>query len=225
MSLKQVVFVLLLTAIAGRATAAVVPVGPMFPAPGPSAFVWNGSSAGSAAGAGFSYSNFDISGLTGLYQGLWDASLYPTASLDGTPDPLAFSSATATTATWTGTTSWTDPSNSIFYAAVPIKLDIAVTAGPASWVTLPILGILFDPALGAVIDNSTGANYAINLKFSADVGSGYQAINTINQLGGGLTTSSVSLGFYSVPEPSSFGLAGIALGLALGGRFLRRRRR
>lgn len=224
MSLNRIALALLLGAIAQQASAAIVPMGPLYPAPGPSAFVWDGSFAGSAAGAGYSYSNFDVTGLTGLYQGLWDPSVDPSASLDGTPDHLTFSGATATTATFSGTTTWTDPSNSTVHTNVPIKLDITVTAGPVSWVTLPIVGIDFDPALGAVLDNSTGADYSLNLLFSADVGGGYQAINTINQLGGGLTTSSVGLGFYTVPEPTSFGLAGLAFAATLGGRWLRRRK-
>jgi hypothetical protein len=224
MSLKQFVAALLLGAIAQCASAAVVPLGPMYPAPGPSAFAWDGGLAGDPAGAGYSYSNFDVTGLTGLYQGLWDPSVDPSASLDGSPDHLTFAGATATTATFSGTTTWTDPSNSTVHTNVPIKLDISITAGPVSWATLPVAGVLFDPALGAVIDNSTGADYSLNLLFSADVGSGFQAINTINQLGGGLTTSSVSLGFYTVPEPGSLSLAAMALAVTLGGVWLRRRK-
>jgi PEP-CTERM motif len=216
-----------LAAISQSALASVTPAGPAYPAPGGNSVGFIGDP-GDPGGRDVTYSAFDVvtPGLTGLWQGLWD----PTsalAALDGSLDTLSFSGVAGPTGTWTGTTDWTDPDTSTFYPGVPVKMDITIVAGPVTWDVLPILGIDFDLGLGAVINNSAGADYTINVLFSADtpVSVGYVPINTIHQGVGGNTLSTVSLGFYStVPEPSTFVLAAVSLISAAGYGLARRRR-
>ncbi|HEX5447022.1 MAG TPA: PEP-CTERM sorting domain-containing protein [Pirellulales bacterium] len=223
---RIIMLTVLLAAMSQVVQGSVVPAGPAYPAPGGNSFSFVGDP-GDPGGRDVTYSAFDVvtPGLTGLWQGLWDPTS-ATAALDGSPDTLSFSTVAGLTGTWTGTTSWTDPDTSTFHASVPIKMDITITAGPVAWDTLPIAGLAFDPGLGAVIDNSAGANYTINVQFTADTGAGYVPINTIHQGTGGNTLGSVSLGFYStVPEPSTLVLAAFGLAAATGCGFARRRRR
>lgn len=225
MRTKSCLGALLLIASASCAFAAITPVGPDYPAPGGNSASGSGS-AGGVGGLTWNYSGFDVTGLTNLWQGLASPS-FPTAGLDGLAHLLTFSGVSGATATWAGTTGWTNPTTSVHSPAVPIKLDIEITAGSPTWTTLPIGGYTF-PAIGAVIDNSAGADYSINLLFSADVGAGYVPINTIMQLSSppGLTNSSVSLGFYSVevPEPSALMVWGVGLIGAATYRVRKRRR-
>lgn len=75
--------------------------------------------------------------------------------------------------------------------------------------------------LGAVADNSSGADFTLTWKIEANVGSGWQAINNISQhiSHDGYTNTSFATGFYSaVPVPAAvwlfssglLGLIGIA---------------
>jgi hypothetical protein len=217
----------LLLGFLSQSAGAVVLNGPDFPAPGGNSFGFVGDP-GDPGGRDVTYTAFDIvtPGLINLWQGLWD-STSASAALDGTPDTLSFSGVAGPTGTWTGTTSWLDPDTSTFHPAVPIQMDITIIGGPVSWTVLPIPGVGFDPALGAVIDNSTGADYSINILFSADVPGpgGFAPINTFHQGTPGDTLASVSLGFYStVPEPSTFMLGGVGLVAAVGCALVRRRR-
>jgi len=202
---------LVLVANASLALGAIIPAGPAYPAPGGNLASGSGL-AGNAGGRTVSYSGFNVTGLSNLWQGL-DLAFPPGAGLDGSLHSLSFGGVSGATATWSGSTSWTNPTT-LATGTFPIKLDISLVSGPPTWTTLPLAGYTF-PAIGAVLDNSTGANYAINILFSANVGSGFVPINTIPQLSSpaALTQSSFSLGFYSVavPEPSTYVLGGMAL--------------
>lgn len=226
MILRTSLFALLVVAIAQLALAAPVN-GPDYPAPGGNAFSFSGD-LGGVGGRDVTYTGFDIvtPGLVNLWQGLWDPNA-AAAALDGSLDVLSFDNVSGPTATWTGTTSWTNPDDSTFYPSVPVMMEITIVSGPVSWSVLPIVGADFDSSLGAVLDNSTGGDYTINILFSADtaVSAGFVPLDTINQGSGG-TLTSVSLGFYSqVPEPSTLALAGVGLVAATGYGWSRRRRR
>ncbi len=222
MTLRTCVCVLLLATFSRFVLADTIPAGPDYPAPGGNSYSSSGSP-GDPGGVTANYSAFDVSGLTGLWQGLWDTTT-PTAGLDGSAHLLTFSSVSGSTGTWTGTTSWTDPDTSTFYSSIPLKMDISITAGTPTWSTLPIAGYTF-PAIGAVIDNSAGGDYSINIQFSADTGGGFVPLNTVRQASGGDTNSSISLGFYSVavPEPSSVVLCGLGM-FGVAGFAIRKRR-
>jgi len=228
MILRTSVLTLFMAAVAHVAYAdlLVVPSGPDYPAPGGNGFSFSGD-LGGAGGRDVDYTGFDVvtPGLVYLWQGLWEPDA-AVASLDGSPHALSFDSVGGGTATWIGTTSWTDPDTSIFYASVPLKMEITINSGPVSWEALPKAGFDF-PAIGAVLNNSSGGDYQINVQFTADtpVSVGYVPLDSVNQSGGG-TLSSISLGFYSVvPEPSTFLLAGVGLAVAAGYGLRRRRRR
>ncbi len=224
MTLKTSVLTLLLAAASQVALASTVPAGPEYPAPGGNSFSGSGVP-GDSGGWDLNYSGFNIPVYdTGFWQGLWDPTS-AAAGLDGTAHTLTFTGLSVgnTVATWEGTTGWTAP-DTTYYPSIPVRLDVSVTAGGLSWSTLPLAGYTF-PAIGAVIDNLGGVNYSLNASITADVGSGYVPLNSISQPTGGLTQSSVSFGFYSVPEPSTFIMLGIALVAATGCGVARRRRR
>lgn len=226
MTRTTLVLTLLLALVSQISFAAPIPDGPAYPAPGGNDFGFAGD-LGGVGGRDVDYFDFDVAGA-GLV-GLWHAVAPPwggaTAALDGSPDPLSFDSVAGATGTWTGLTDWLDPFDSTLYTDIPVKMDITITAGAVSWEVLPIAAADFDPAIGAVINNSAGVDYTINILFSADVGGGFVPMDTINTFGGD-TLSSVNLGFYSlVPEPSSFVLAGVGLMAAVGVGVTRRRRR
>jgi hypothetical protein len=129
----------------------------------------------------------------------------PTAGLDATPHALAFSGISGTTATWAGTTSWTNPTTSITHTGVPIELRITITGlGGTPWaLSTGIPGLDPGPGtgIGAVVDDSTlQADFSANVQFLADIptdGSGnFIALNSV-QNGGGQTVSSFTGGFYT----------------------------
>jgi len=220
-SFRPIALAVLLLGLAAPAAHA-LPAGPMYPAPGGNGFsLVSGTSGGDVGGWTFAYTGFDTAGLSNLYWGPWDNTT-PIASLDGTPHVLTLSSISGTVATWSGTTSWTDPNTSTFYPSISILVNVNVGGlGANPWLlstSVPGLDPGVGTGIGAVVDNSSGADYTANFQFLADVGSGYQAINTINQGSGGLTLSSFSAGFYT-PEPSVLMMLGLGLaGLGVRGR-------
>jgi hypothetical protein len=114
-----------------------------------------------------------------------------------------------TIATWDGSTSWTNPGpGATGPHTVPTRMIVTITAGSVTWVTSGSLSGL-DPGPGTgigaaivVANSSTAANFTVNVQFLADIptdGSGYIALNTIQQGTGGSTVSSFTGAFYSVP--------------------------
>jgi hypothetical protein len=190
--------------------------GPVYPAPGGNGFsVISGSNAGNVGGITVEYNGFSIpGGISELYWGP-DAGFPPTASLDGSPDTLTFSGISGTTATWAGTTSWTNPDDLVFYPSVPVELRITLSGlGGAPWVlstSIPDLDPGPGAGTGAVTINLApgGPTYQANLAVLANVGAGFVALNSINN-GGGQTTNSFTGGFYA-PEPASALLMGAGL--------------
>jgi hypothetical protein len=184
--------------------------GPAFPPVGGSAdfaFVGNSQDPG---GADLSLFNFAPASWTQLYWGP-DSSSLPAAGLDGMAHVLstfAGISGGGTIATWEGVTDWTDPSDSTTYTDVPLQLTITVTAGGVMWVSSASIPGL-DPGpgtgIGAVVDvapGGTAQDLTVKFEFKADIptdASGFVALSTIPQQGGGLTVASFSGGFYSEP--------------------------
>jgi hypothetical protein len=91
---------------------------------------------------------------------------------------------------------------------VPIQLTVTVTAPPSGIAWLTSTGIPgLDPGpgsgIGAVIDvapGGTATDFTVKLEFTADIPtdmSGFVALSTVPQIGGGLTITSFSGGFYS----------------------------
>jgi hypothetical protein len=195
--------------------------GPVYPAPGGNGFsVISGTNAGNAGGITVEYNGFNIPiGITEMYWGP-DSTALPSASLDGSPDTLTFSGISGTTATWAGTTSWTNPDDSVFHPNVPVELRITLSGlGPLPWQLSTSVDDL-DPGpgsgIGAVTINlaPAGPTYQANLAVLADIGSGFVALNSINNTGGS-TMNSFTGGFYA-PEPASALLIGAGLiGIAM----------
>lgn len=199
--------------------------GPMYPAPGGNSFGSVGD-AGDVGGADLTYSAFDGAEFLELYWGPQWGATAPAAGLDGTPDALSFLSIAGATATWSGVTDYTAPVGDPGYSdcsGCAIKMEITITSGAVGWATEgSVTGLTgLAPGIGAVVDNSSGVDYTVNMAILADVGNGFEAINGIHQTGGGLTGASVSGAFYSVvPEPST----ALLLGGGLIGLAMRRRR-
>lgn len=210
---------LLLASTAGAAPL----TGPGYPAPGGNAFSATGApSAGDAGGRNFNYSGFDNSYFDLLYWGpQWGAGPGPQAGLDGVLHSLSFLSISGTTAIWEGTTSYASPGGPgpASCASCPIRLEIDVVAVP--WVLEGAVSGLsgLAPGIGAVVDNPSGIDFTANLRFLANLGSGFVPINSVPQGSGGLTQSSMSGAFYSaVPEPSVLMMLGLGVASLAGRR-------
>lgn len=168
------------------------------------------ASAGDAGGRTIAFTSFTpTTSWVELYWGPSSSAL-PTAGLDGTNHSLTFSSIAGTTATWAGTTSWTNPNTGTVHTGVPIQLRITITGlGATPWVTSTSIPGL-DPGpgtgIGAVVDNSASwLDFSANSQFLADIptdGAGnFIALNTVQQSGGGLTRSSFTGAFYEAVSP------------------------
>jgi hypothetical protein len=188
-------------------TTAPVLTGPSFPPDGGTvSFAFSGSpSAGDSGGRTIEFTSFvpDTTWIE-LYWGPSSAAL-PTAGLDGVTHSLTFSGIGGTTATWAGTTSWTNPVDSVTHNGVPIEVRVTVTGlGATPWVASTSISGL-DPGpgtgIGAVVDNSASfLDFDANVQFLADIptdGSGnFIALNTV-QVSGSQANSSFTGGFYS----------------------------
>jgi len=181
-------------------------LGPAFPPPnGNVDYLFSGGPcAACTGGITVEYSNFvPDTTWSELYWGL-DPAFLPTAGLDGSPHALTFAGIVGTTATWAGTSDWTNPMDTITYNNVPIELRLTITGlGGAPWVdstTIPDLDPGVGTGIAAVVDNSASAlDFDVLWEFVADIPtdlSGFIALNDVSN-GGGQTNSSAGGGFYS----------------------------
>ncbi|WP_228896517.1 PEP-CTERM sorting domain-containing protein [Pseudoduganella aquatica] len=188
---------------------------PSYPPPGGVTFSGAGTQ-GATGGRTNTYSGFNTSAFGQLYWGASTASL-PGAALDGSVDPLTFSSINGTTATWTGVTNWYDQQNGVT-GTVQMRLLIDIGGlGATPWLLASTIADM-NAATGAVVNVSSAASFTANLQFQANTGSGFQAINNISVLQGN-TRTSFGGAFYAtpaqtsnVPEPGSLALASLGLG-------------
>jgi hypothetical protein len=120
---------------------------------------------------------------------------------------LAFVSASGTTATWQSNVSWTNPQTGPPAVNVPVKMTITITAPPSglTWAnsnTFPGLNPGPGTGMGGAINVApagTATNFTVNVKFEADIGSGFIPLNTVPQGTGGNTLSSFTGAFYWAP--------------------------
>ena len=164
----------------------------------------SGASAGNAGGATISFTSFTpTTSWSELYWGPSSGAL-PSGGLDATQHALAFSGISGTTATWAGTTSWTNPTTGTTHTGVPIQMRVTITGlGATPW-SLSTSHPQLDPGagtgIGAVISDAAGVNFNANVQFLADIptdGAGnFIALNTV-QNGGGKTLSSFTSAFYT----------------------------
>jgi hypothetical protein len=127
----------------------------------------------------------------------------PTAGLDGSQHALPLSGISGTTATWAGTTSWTNPTTGTTHTGVPIRVSVTITGlGANPWAlstNIPQLDPGVGTGIGAVVSDAAGTPFSANTQFMADIptdGAGnFIALNTV-QNGGGKTVSSFTGAFY-----------------------------
>lgn len=195
-------------------TAWATPIGPVYPPDGGVTLSGSGVYA-NAGGRTNTYSNLQEDLFSELY---WGAALG--AGLNGIATPLAFASVVGDVATFEGETlletSFPTGGPSGNYVVVPLQVTITLLTG-ASWISAGSVGL--SPALG-VIAVIPGTSFSANIQFLADVGAGWQALNTVQQPQGrnDMTRSSFGGGFYSVPKsdvPDAGGTLGL-LSLAVG---------
>jgi len=155
------------------------------------------------------YSNLNPTAYSDIYWGLADTTaLSAGAGLNGSLNTLAFSGVSGSTEYFTGTTAYTDAYGAYSgdNISVPIELAITLNSG-GTWVSASSLGL--SSGLGDLVDIS-GTSFSVSEKFYANFSdipgsglSGYQAINNVEQLGGGLTQTSFTGGFYTDPPAAS----------------------
>ena len=167
-----------------------------FPPPGidPGDFSSTGGSAGDAGGVTWTFSNWDSSQFESLFFGLGVS-----ASLDGSPDDLAFTSSAGGVATWDGLTDY--PFGSM--SNVPTRFSATLVSGYGGWSTPdPSITAIFPP-IGEVVDATAGSDFSVRLEFFANAGAGYVPINTINQAPSppDQTTTDVTAGWFEVNAP------------------------
>ena len=143
------------------------------------------------------------------------------ATINGFPlKPLSYVGSSGETATWSVSAPYTslggpsDPPSGNY----PINFTMTVDGlGSSPWIDATTLGLAAD--IGAVADNSAGADFTLKWQVLVDMGIyGIRPLNGPNGVPGiNHTGFSFASGFYSVaavPEPSAFlsvGLVGLGL--------------
>jgi len=163
-----------------------------------------GASAGNAGGATVNFTAFSPSpSWSRLYWGPSSSAL-PTAGLDATQHALALSGISGTTATWAGTTSWTNPDTGTTHTNVPIQVRVTISGlSGTPWALstgIPDLDPGPGTGIGAAVDDVSLTAFSANVQFLADIptdGAGnFIAINSVRN-GGGKTLSSWTGAFYA----------------------------
>lgn len=206
---------------APRARAALA--GPVFPAPGGTAFTSSGSSSGDAGGKTFNYSGILVSSFSQLY---WGPGGAITVALSAAPPAtLAFdpttSSLAAGIARFTASgVPYTNPNPGTPSGPLRVRFTITQTA-PAPQFILAPAEIASSGAVVNVV--KTGPAFSANLLFEAEYPPGsavYLPVNQLPQLVPGTTQTSFNGGFYSAatsPAPATGLTATWLLALALPG--------
>jgi hypothetical protein len=203
---KTALAVALVTGMTGSVAQAATLIGPVYPAPGGNSFSSSGTDAGDAGGVNWSYSGFNTGAFTKLYWGPWDSNSVQ-AGLDGNLHNLSFVSYTSNQAEWSAGSLLDGFGNSH-----SVDFLLTIESGPVSFVSATSVGL--PSSLGALINDSSGANYTVNLAFLAD---GITPINALEQPSSDLTVLSFSGGFYYAPGPGpGAGLASLVLLLLAG---------
>ncbi len=195
-------------------------LGPTYPAPGGNN--WSGNGVNGPDGlAIWNYSNFDSNSFGVLYFGLNQTDYGALgAGLNGSVDPFFFhgvNSITTTMAEWRSDTTWVNQLGNVQNVQTRLLMNI-LGLGANPWIT-NLASIGLDTGygdLGAVVNNSAGLDFSLQWTIEANTGSGWQAINTVQQLpqNDGKTRSSFATGFYySEPVPAPAGLGLLAIGL------------
>jgi hypothetical protein len=159
---------------------------------------------------------FDASAFDALYFGVnqIDNGVVG-AGLNGTANAFSFVGITGSTATWEADTTWI---NDVTGDLQNAKTRLEMTIAGLTWITdLASIGLDTFGDLGAVVDNSSGADFTLEWNIMADTGGGWLAINSIQQADGndGNTKSNFATGFYyTTPAPAvlvllSMGLVGV----------------
>ena len=206
-SLSQITL-MLLAFFAMTSTVQATVVGPVSSGPGGGGFVGSsGIAAGSTGGKTWNFGGYNSSLFTELYWAVWQ----PSAGLDGSPHAMAFDGISGNKATWKVTSPYTSAGGPGDPPSGPkeILLIVEILSGSAGWVTDASVGVA---AYGAVVDNSSGGAFSVNLKFLVN---GSPLNDYPQPPPGGQTNSSVGgQHFYvaaSVPEPGSLFLLSLGL--------------
>jgi len=205
---KTALAVALITGLAGSVAQASTLVGPVYPAPGGNNFSSSGTDAGDAGGVNWSYSGFNTGAFTQLYWGPSSGDAVQ-AGLDGSLHNLTFAGYNSSTqAEWSAS-----PLSDGFGNPHSVEFLLTIESGPVSFVDPTSVGL--SSSLGALINDSSGASYTVNLQFLAD---GITPINALEQPpGGDLTVLSFNGGFYYAPGPTpGAGLASLVFLLLAG---------
>jgi len=159
------------------------------------------ANAGLSPGRNANFGPYTKSPYTRLHWGPSSAAL-PRAGLNGTLTTLPFSGISGATATWQGTTSWTNPDTGTLHTGVPIRMRITLSGGVTTWVLAGTVSGLSGTVGAVTSNNTTPSNFVGTVIFEADIptdgGTGFIPINTI-RIGGGLSVSSYTGAFYCVP--------------------------
>lgn len=202
-----------------------------FPAPGGTSFNSSGTGPGDGVRT-WSYSGFDNSAFSELYWGLAPSTtIFSRLSGSGAGSTMTFAGISGNVATWSGTGYYLN--NLLQPQTTPTLFRATVNSAATPWVLASSVGL--PAALGAVIDNSTGLNYSLNLEFLAWNGSwiplntfgtaydhGSASPRTITSIGGGYYSAEPIL--VPVPEPSTY-LAGALLLLPFAATTVRKLRK
>ncbi len=199
----SIIAVTLVTISVLPASAFAALVGPTYPTVSQYA-VTSGADMGNAGGITYTYSSLSPN----LYWGP-DSTSLPQAGLDNVYHQLSFAGISGAVATWTGSTSWYDPTNNITYPSVPLTLQITVTGlGANPWVTFTSANGSDPAGVGAIVSDPLGTDFSANLYLYATTVNGAQPLNNVQQSlsDAGYSVEGFSGAFYTpapVPLPAS----------------------